>query len=332
MFYSISAKISRLLWRALPLAGLIVGAVPLTAQTTPVSGTTTVANSEQITPSAGNISIPNTAVVPTTNNLKLDALFEHDFKADLKDGAAGDLNVNQFELRGDYALNLTNQDRLIIGADYLHLDYNFDGTEPFGNANQVGANVYYTHGIDNQWGFFGFLYGGFAAENSSSMDRGGQVAVAVGPTWDTGKNLTLAFGPMYYTRIEDDGKFSLMLNLDWTFAPQWNLYLYTGISSGATVTFDVFNNHQTILDASLAYDSFWFSAHDNPAGVHQGVDQTDLTLKLGVRQSLTDIIFLRGFISAIFERKYQFYAGDNSTNSFQVDPTVGIGLELGVAF
>ncbi len=333
MLNSILRKFSRPRSRTLSLTCLIASATSLSAQTTPTSATDAVGYREQIAPSAGTITVPNTAVVPENNNLKLSAMFEHDFKADLKSGAAGNLNVNQFELRGDYALNLSAKDRLIVGAEYMYLNFEFNGgPAPFGNVQQVGANVYYTHGFDGGWGMFGFLYGGSAAESSGSMNHGGQGGVAVGPTWDTGKNLTLAFGPMYFSRIEDHGAVTLMLNMDWAFAPQWNLYLYTGISSGATVTYDLFNDHKTIVDASLMYDSFWFAARDNPAGARQGVNQTDMTLKVGIRQALTPAVFLRGYAAAIFEREYQFHVDDHSTNSFKVDPTLGVGVEIGLAF
>jgi len=347
MSYPLRLNATCPLQRALLLAFLVLSTAPLGAQTSspgmqtasPVAHTESLGS--QIIGDPGTTTVPSTAISPSANNITVTAVVEHDFEADLKNGGNGNMSVNAFELYGNYGTHLTDRDQLIVSADYLYLNYHFDGTpEPFGNVEQIGATGWYTHDFksdfnmspDFNWGVFGYLYGGFAAETAGSMSDGGQGAVALGPTVDVLKQLKLSFGPMYYSRIEEDGAFTIMADMRWDFLPQWSLEAYAGISDGATVTYDVFNDRKTLVDASLEYNRFWFATRDLPGGAEGGVEERNSMLKFGVRQALSENFFVRGFISAIFDRKYQFHVNDNSAGSFEVDPTVGIGVELGVSF
>jgi len=319
------------------LAVLVLSAASLGAQPTSSSPDTP---SSPALPGAtvpNTITSPSTFTTPTTTSAEKDyaveVMYEHDFNADLKDGASGSMRSNEYELYGNYSFHLTNQDRLIIGADYLYMNYEFDGgPAPFGNVQQIGATAWYTHDFNRQWGAFGYLYGGFAAETAGSLQDGDQGALAFGPTVKVTPELGLAFGPMYYSRLEDEGAWTLLVDMGWNFLPQWNLHVYTGIANGATVSYDLFNNQATVLDASLEYNSFWFRLRDGPGGAGQAVDERDWALRFGVRQKLSDNFFVRGYVAAIFDREYHFHVNDSSAGSFKVDSTLGVGVELGAAF
>ena len=104
------------------------------------------------------------------------------------------------------------------------------------------------------------------------------------------------------------------------------------MTNGVTVSYDIFNNRATVLDASVEYNSDWYRLQDNPAGAGQAMDETDVTVKFGVRQALSRQFFVRGYVSGIFDREYQFHVNGNSANSFDVKPSAGLGVELGAAF
>jgi hypothetical protein len=145
------------------------------------------------------------------------------------------------------------------------------------------------------------------------------------------KDLSVSIGPMYYTRPQDTASWTIFGEANWKFAPQWELHAYAGPSYGATVAYDIFNNQQTIADATIEYKSRWFITSPTAAG-NNSVNETDIVLKLGVRQIFADHYFVRGYISALFDREYQFHTNGNSASSADVDDTFGLGFELGMAF
>jgi hypothetical protein len=204
------------------------------------------------------------APTPLTNVVV--AFYEHDFSADLKDGASGKLNENIFgvggQSKGDFGDN-----HVIASWAYIYDNNNFSGTAaPFGNLQQLGVNGYFAHDFSPDWGAFGYISAGLSADTDASFSRGGQFAIALGPTYQVNKDLSLAFGPMYYTRIEDSNTWIPMADLKWAFLPQWDLHAYLGVSNGVTVSYDVFNNRATVLDASVDYNSNWYRLQNNPAG------------------------------------------------------------------
>jgi hypothetical protein len=303
--------------RAATLAALALAAAPLGAQqTAPASGTAPASAS----------------AAPTPLNDVMVLFYEHDFSASIKSTASGKLNENQFGIGDQYTHDAGENHRVISWA-YIYNNNNFSGVNaPFGNVQQLGLNAYFAHDFSPDWGAFGYVSAGLSAETAASFSSGGQIAVALGPTYQVNKDLSLALGPMYYTRMEDANTFIPMADVKWAFLPQWELHAYAGVSNGVTVSYDVFNNKATVVDASLDYNSSWFRTRDNAAGAGQAVDETDTTLKIGVRQALCEHCFIRGFVSGIFDREYQFHANGNSANSFNVNATVGLGLELGLLF
>ncbi len=340
MSYSTLAKIVPPLHAALILA-FALSTATLGAQSTsanpPVINSPTAITTEPLpgetTPGPGNVTTPTVVMTPAQMGGRLGVMVEHDFESDLTDGASGNMNVTDYEVYGNYAHHFTDTDRLTVGADYLYRDFNFHGTgSPFGDVQQAGVNGWYAHDFDQQWGGFAYLYGGFAAEKAASFGDGGQLAGGFGPTVNVTNDLHFAIGPMVYSRPGDDAAVAIVGNLEWAFLPQWNLHLYAGISDGATVSYDIFNDHTTTLETSLEFNNFWFRAQDGPGGTERGVVETDVTFKVGVRRELGNNFFIRGFISGIFDREYQFHTGDHAAGSFKVDPTAGVGLELGWSF
>ncbi len=260
------------------------------------------------------------------------AFFEHDFSANLKDSASGKLNENIYGVGGQYTHDSGDNHRVVSWA-YIYTNNDFSGTTaPFGNMQQFGLNGYFAHDFSPDWGAFGYISAGFSADTAMTLTRGGQIAVALGPTYQVNKDLSLALGPMYYTRMEDANTVIPMADVKWAFLPQWDLHAYLGVSNGVTVSYDVFNNRATVLDASVEYDSSWFRLRDNATAAPQAVDETDVTVKFGVRQALCPYCFVRGYVSGIFDREYQFHVNGNSANSFNVKPALGLGVELGVMF
>jgi len=259
------------------------------------------------------------------------SLYEHQFSADLKSGATGSMSSNRYSIGGKDDMNW-GDDHLSTGLSYTYLNYDFSGTNaPFGNVQKLGASVYYSHDFDKDWGVFSLVNGGFASETAASLSDGAQIAVAAGPTYNFDKDLSLAVGPMLYTRLEDSATFIPMAELNWKFLPQWQLRGFLGVKNGATISYDVFGNNVTVADASLEYESNWFRTRATPAG-NQAVNETDVALKLGIRQAFSEHCFARVYLSVLLDREYQFHVNGNSANSFDTDTSIGLGLEVGVLF
>jgi hypothetical protein len=273
------------------------------------------------------------AKAPAPLNDVMVAFFDHDFSANLKSGASGKLNVSSIGLGGQYKHDW-DDNHLVDSWAYIYSDNNFSGASVpvFGNVQQLGVNGYFAHDFSPQWGAFGYVSAGLSAETAISLSRGGQIAVALGPTYQVNKDLSLALGPMYYTRMEDTNTWIPMADLKWNFMPQWDLHAYAGVTNGVTVSYDVFNNRATVVETSLEYNSTWFHARDSAAGARQAVNQSDTTFKVGVRQALSEQFFVSGYVSGIFSREYQYHTNGHSANSFNADATIGLGCSVGFVF
>lgn len=258
-------------------------------------------------------------------------VYEHDFSAGIKNTGNGELGVDHFGL-GVKSSQDWGQNHLVSELAYTYINYDFTGiASPFSSVNKLGGSLYYTRDIDSQWGAFGYLAAGFAADTSASFTDGGQVALAAGSTYKFDQDLSVAVGPMFYTRPEDDTSWTLFAEANWKFLPQWELHAFAGDSYGVTVAYDIFNDHQTVADASVEYNSHWFEISPVAAG-NRSVNETDVVLKLGVRQLFWGNYFARGYVSMLLDREYQFHVNGNSASSADVEDSFGLGFELGLAF
>jgi len=305
--------------RALVLACITLCLAPLRAQTAPAAGNTTT------TPAA------TAPAASKSFECVGEAIYEHIFSGDLNSGATGKMRTDRFAIGLQHTEDWTD-DHLALTLGYSYENYSFSGTQsPFSNVQKLGADVLYSHDFKPDWGAFAFLSAGHSAETATSLNDGGQFAFAAGPSYNFSKVLTLSAGPMYYSRMEDDNTWTIMAQAKWLFLPQWELRAYAGIVNGVTVSYDVFGNKATVADASLEYNSRWFRLRDTPAG-KAAVNESDGTLKFGVRQALNQNVFVRGYLSYVFSREYQFHVNGNSANSFNVDSSWGLGLEIGVVY
>jgi len=286
----------------------------------------------QTTPAAAPAAAPPAAAAPSTSLFAVaEAQYEHDFSAGIKNTGSGELNVDHFGL-GVKASQDWDQNHLVSELGYTFVHYDFTGVQaPFSSVNKIGGSVLYTRDIDAQWGAFGYLGAMIAADSTTNFFDGSQIAFAAGPTYKFSEDLNVDIGPMIYTRLEDSATWTAFAEAHWKFAPQWELHAYAGASNGVTVAYDIFNNHATVADATVEYNSHWFEV-SSVAGGSRSVNETETVLKLGVRQMLNESCFVRGYVSMLLSREYQFHIAGNSANSFDVNDTLGLGIEIGTAF
>jgi len=299
--------------RCTALAAILLAAAPLGAQTTPATNS-----------GAGNL---------TVSPMFLDFQFEHDFSASLKSGASGNLTSNSIQVqlgeKIDWGIN-----HFTLGISNSYMNYSFGGINPvpFSNVAKLGFMLHHDIDLNDQWKLFAQVNAGFAADTKRTLTSGFQWSVAAGATYVVSPNLTVSGGPMYYSRMEDTDTVTPYADVTWTPMAQWTFRAYAGISNGVSAAYDIFDNKATVADASVEYNSRWFRAQDTAAGLKQAVDETDTTVKIGIRQAMSPACFIRGYVSAILGREYQFHVNDHSANSFDVDSIFGIGIEIGGKF
>jgi len=256
--------------------------------------------------------------------------YEHLFSANVRNGNIGSLRSDRFSVGAQLSQAAWGGNMTTI-ASYSDIAYDFHGTVgAFGTVNKIGVSEYYTHDIQGNWGVFGYAAAGLIAENAASLSDGGQFAIAAGPTYKFSKDLNVAFGPMYYNRLEDSGTFTLKAEANWNFLPQWSLHAYAGVTNGVTIAYDLFNDDQTVIFASADYNSTWIRLSPIPAG-NRSVNETYTNAKLGIRQIFAGHYFVRAYIEQVLNREYQFHTAGHSSYSFDVHNTMGIGVEAGVA-
>ncbi len=298
--------------RAALVAAFALAATPLMAQTTPPA-----TSSDKL------------AVSP----MFLDVQFEHDFSASLKSGAAGNLTSNSILLQLGEKIDM-GVNHFTLGITNSYINYSFGGINPvpFSNVAKLGFLLHHDIDLNDQWKLFAQVNAGFAADTKRTLTSGFQYSVAAGPTYVVSPNLTISAGPMFYSRMEDTDTVTPYADVTWTPLAQWTFRAYAGISNGVSAAYDIFDNKATIADASVEYNSRWFRAQDTAAGLKQAVDETDTTIKIGIRQALSPACFIRGYVSAILGREYQFHTNGHSANSADVNSIFGIGIEIGGKF
>ena len=320
--------LSPALRRAVALAVFALAAAPLGAQTA--------SQTSPVFPDAPDNKL-------TLSPMFLDLQFEHDFSANLKKGAAGNLTSSSYQIQIGQTIDYGSKtfgwgaNQLALGVSSSYINNTFSGINPvpFANVQKLGFQLHDDYGFESNYihaYVFAHVNAGFAAETVRSLSSGGQFSVALGPTFVLRNYLTISAGPMYYSRMQDADTVTLYADATWTPAAQWTIKAYAGVSNGVSVAYDIFNNQATVADASVEYNSRWFRARDTAAGLKQAVDETDTTVKFGVRQAMSPACFIRGYVSAILGREYQFHTNGNSANSFDVNSIFGLGLEIGGQF
>jgi hypothetical protein len=260
-----------------------------------------------------------------------ETMYEHDFSAGIKNTGNGEMSEDHFGIGVKTSQNW-DQNHLVANLAYSFVHYDFTGVQaPFSSVSKLGGSLYYARDIAEQWGAFGYLAAGFAADSTTNFLDGGQVGFATGPTYKFDENLSVAVGPMIYNRLEDGTTWTIFGEANWKFQPQWELHAYAGTAYGVTVAYDIFNDHQTVADATVEYNSHWMELSSVAAG-SRSVNETFVELKLGVRQIFCGNFFARGYVSLLLDREYQFHVNGNSANSADINDTFGLGLEVGAAF
>jgi hypothetical protein len=286
----------------------------------------------QTTPAPTPATTPPVTTSPAAGlGMIAEAMYEHDFSAGIKNTGNGELSIDRFGLGIKTSQNW-GDNHLVGGLTYSFNHYDFTGIQaPFSSVNKIGASDYFTHDFDSQWGAFGYIGAIFAADSTTNFFDGGQVAASIGPVYKFSQDLSVAVGPMIYTRLEDTTTWSVFAEANWKFFPQWELHAYAGTSNGVTVAYDLFNDQQTVADATVEYNSRWFQL-SSVAGGDRSVNETDVALKLGVRQIFWGNYFARGYVSMLLDREYQFHVNGQSANSADIEDALGLGLEVGAAF
>jgi hypothetical protein len=298
-------------WAVLALLGAVT---PLAAQT----------------PSSGNATLP--AAAPAEKiGLTVDETFGHTFQSNLKDGLPGALSLNRSATNLSYR-EQWGDNRLTASIGYTYTNYDFSGlpalaSPPFGNTQRLDLGLLYTRTITGDWGVIAMTHGGFEAETATDLSKGQEFFIAAGPSYQVTADLSIYGGPAFATRLEDSDEVFGFFGLDWKINDQWRLHTF----NGATLTYDVFSNQQTVLGTTVAYESDWFRTRPTALG-SQAINERELVWTFGVTQQFCGYFYVRAEVEGDFLREYQSHINGHSANSFNVRPGAALGLTLGASF
>jgi hypothetical protein len=284
------------------------------------------------TAASGNTA-PVTSAPTSQFGVDLSTNYDEILSSDLSSGASGNLSEARWStsLKGNADWD---GNHLGIGASYTYDNYDIgtaSGKPPFSNVQGVGLDLNYMREIGDNWGAFTLMEGGFAAETATTLTRGEQFGAAVGPTYNITKYLLVYFGPAYYTRLEDSNTWWGQGGVTWQIARQWRLKGDFGVINDGKLTYDIFSDGQTVADLSGEYDSNWFRTVPTPAG-SQAVNERYLDVSLGVTQQFWTYFYVRPYAEVVTMRNYQFRVNGGAANSFDVDTSVGLGLQAGAKY
>jgi len=217
---------------------------------------------------------------------------------------------------------------LQAGLMYEYSGYDFSGAANDLDVSGVGADVLYSRTLEDGWGYF--VMGGVQAmaEDDGSLSDGVTITIAGGVSYTFSPDFELMAGLGYGSRLEDSDSFYPAVGIEWQITEQLKLRT----ANGAFLTYDWHGDRETVLDASLAYESRQFALSSTPAAGDRAVEDSAWLLTAGVTQRFGEGWYVRPALHVALERELETRTERAGTSDLDQDTAVGVSLEAGWRF
>ncbi len=253
--------------------------------------------------------------------------YRRDFQTDLRRGATGTMAGNHTDTQVTFGAGMGVHD-VRVRAGYRYDGNEFRGGQaPFGNTQFVGTMLSYTGEYTEEWGAFGIVGGGLAAETAANLSDGKLFTVSFGPSYRFSENLKVFAGPMFRTRLEDNNKWTPIAGVEWQIDKQWSLRTY----NGATLAYDVFEDRKLVLELRGEYQTDQFRLRDQP-GQKRALVTRAVRAGVAATYQFTELFYVRTTVDGVFLQKYQFRINGGSANNFDADATPSLSIQVGARF
>lgn len=268
----------------------------------------------------------------------ISADLEHMFEADFSD-VNGSVSVTRAGL--DFDAQFPLEDRQFFGISIGSAMYWFDfkdtvvggtATELWDDAATIDVAVRYGASINDQWSFIvgvgvdsSFEHG---AEFEDSLTYGGFGAA----NYKVSDTLSLGFGAIVRTRLDDDAFAIPIVSIDWQIAEQWRLSSRTRANSfGVSLAYQATEALELSLNGAYAARSFRL---DDEGAAPEGVGRiSGVPIFLEAAYKVDPQITIGGRVGAVVAASYKL-DDVNEVEVFDEDSDIGIyaGLNVTVTF
>jgi long-subunit fatty acid transport protein len=276
---------------------------------------------------------------PSRLSFSLRGYGEHSFTSDLDEGEGDeDGEVSVSRVGADFGVRYRATDKLSLsfdlGAEYS--SYDFDNYTTVSGGGDPLEDVYLyqfspraAYKIDDRWSAFGGLILRWAGESDADFGDALTYGGLGGANYVVNDNLTLGFGVIVATRLEDDTFVIPILSIDWKINERWRLSNES--RPGLALLYQASDTLTLILDANYTTRDYRLG-DDNP--IPEGaVEDTRVPVSFGARWRALDRLTLTGRVGFYAYSKFEFRNDDGDrVDSVDVDPGMFVAFEARVSF
>lgn len=227
----------------------------------------------------------------------------------------------------------------LTNFDYRRTDYRFSGgaEKPFEHTDSLRAMTYQEFiDPDNGLAFVGMMSISFSAEDKISLSDGLGGFIGLGCKQYFSETTAVMFGGSAVYRHERERWYVFPLfSFDVQLAPNMNLRLL----NGATLTWDICNNNEFLVDFFINYEADAFAVEDdrNTRSPNFGKDGAYYVQRVPIgitgTWNFSENLFFRTGVAVNTWSKYRLIRDGHKTDEkFTTDPTLEFLFQAGIRF
>lgn len=272
---------------------------------------------------------------PSPFSFSLEGRTEFGFDADLDEG---DGSVSTTRVGADFGVRYRATERvglgLKLGAEYSFYDFEDFETvvgmgEPIDDAYLYSLTPTISFHPNDRWTFIGGGIFRWAGEEDADMGDAFTAGGLAAANYKVNDRLTLGFGFIVASRLEDDTIFIPALSIDWKINDRWSLS--NEEKPGLALRFEALDTLQLAIEAW--YTTRDYRLNDDNAIPDGAMEDTRVPVAFSARWRPLDRLSVIGRVGAYAYHTFEFRNDDgDEVADTDVDPGIFLGLEARVAF
>lgn len=269
-------------------------------------------------------------------SFSLEGRGELGFDADLDEDGDGSVSVTRIGASFNARYRASERVGIGLGAGAEYSFYDFDGYEtvagggdPIDDAFLYQVTPTLSYRASEQWTLIGGAILRWAGEEDADAGdsfTGGGLGVV---NYHASDSLTIGFGFIVASRLEDDTVFIPALSIDWAINDRWRLS--NEGRPGLTLSYKATDRLTLLLDG--AYESRDFRLSDDNPIPGGAMKDTRVPIALGARWRALENLLLTGRVGVYAYQNYEFRnAASTEVDDIDVDPSMFVTLEAQVTF
>ncbi len=259
----------------------------------------------------------------------VEAMGDFAIPADISNTIGGDVGVysTSVNVKAQGAWDMRHF--LTFSLDYSYNYYDFSSPDaPFSSMNRTGAMLFYTGRIDERWGVFTSANLSLGSAIGESLWEGAQFSVGAGATYAVGSNLTVGFGGMAYSRLDNNWTGFPIAFIDWKLNDRLRFRTF----AGGAFFYDVLGDGSLILTFSGEYKNLYYRLARNAYNERQSVCDSYIQIKVGATYHITKHAYVSASVGGNFWRDFQMRAGGDKSERIDVDAAPMFMVQAGWLF